>query len=135
MYLCLDNVVYKSVFRTLSKIYGRALFQNFAVDCFLKKALTWVFHRCISNVSVVNDYVKAKVNSENLIILVCDTSDDFIKAFRRIFHDYLRHLNPLSANPTKWSNTLKQFVGNSRRIVRRIVWACLTVLWNWRLNG
>ena len=21
------------------------------------------------------------------------------------------HLNPLSANPTKWSNTLKQFVG------------------------
>ena len=26
-------------------------------------------------------------------------------------------LNPLSANPIKWSNTLKQFVGNSRRIV------------------
>ena len=26
-------------------------------------------------------------------------------------------LNPLSANPTKWSNTLKQFVGKSRRIV------------------
>ena len=22
-------------------------------------------------------------------------------------------LSPLSANPTKWSNTLKQFVGNS----------------------
>ena len=22
------------------------------------------------------------------------------------------NLNPLSANPTKWSNTLKQFVGN-----------------------
>ena len=26
-------------------------------------------------------------------------------------------LNPLSTNPTKWSNTLKQFVGNIRRIV------------------
>ena len=25
---------------------------------------------------------------------------------------YYYHLNPLSANPTKWSNTLKQFVGN-----------------------
>ena len=25
--------------------------------------------------------------------------------------------NPLSANPTKWSNTLKQFVGFCRRIV------------------
>ena len=22
------------------------------------------------------------------------------------------HINPLRANPTKWSNTLKQFVGN-----------------------
>ena len=27
-----------------------------------------------------------------------------------------KDLNPLSANPTKWSNTLKQFVGNTRRI-------------------
>ena len=26
-------------------------------------------------------------------------------------------LNPLSVNPTKWSNTLKQFVGNSQVIV------------------
>ena len=23
----------------------------------------------------------------------------------------MRYVNPLSANPTKWSNTLKQFVG------------------------
>ena len=30
---------------------------------------------------------------------------------------YLKQLNPLSANPTKWSNTLKQIVGNNRRIV------------------
>ena len=26
-------------------------------------------------------------------------------------------VNPLRSNPSKWSNTLKQFVGNSRRIV------------------
>ena len=32
------------------------------------------------------------------------------------------YLNHLSANPTKWSNTLKKFVGNSRQIV----WMCLT---------
>ena len=25
----------------------------------------------------------------------------------------MKYLNPLSANPTKWPNTLKQFVGNS----------------------
>ena len=33
--------------------------------------------------------------------------------------------NPFIANSTKWLSTLKQFVGNSRRIV----WVCLTILW------
>ena len=27
-------------------------------------------------------------------------------------YKYRKVFNPLSANPTKWSNTLKQFVGN-----------------------
>ena len=39
-------------------------------------------------------------------------------------------VNSLSVNPTKWSNTLKQFVGFCRRIVR----VCLTILWGWRLT-
>ena len=34
--------------------------------------------------------------------------------------------NPLSANPTKWSNTL---------CCRRIVWVYLTILWGWHLTG
>ena len=34
------------------------------------------------------------------------------------------YLNPLSVNPTKWSNILKESVGKSRRIV----WVCLTIL-------
>ena len=43
----------------------------------------------------------------------------------------LTYLNPLSANPTKWSNTLKQFVGN-------LPTNCLSVLDHlsiWRLKG
>ena len=40
-------------------------------------------------------------------------------------------LYPLNANPTKWSNTLKQFVG----CCGRIVWVCLTILRGWRLKG
>ena len=36
--------------------------------------------------------------------------------------------NPLSADPTKLSNTLKKFVGKSRRIV----WVCLTIFWGCR---
>ena len=42
----------------------------------------------------------------------------------------IKSLNPLSANPTKWSVTLKQFVG----FCWRIVWVCLTILWGWRLK-
>ena len=38
-------------------------------------------------------------------------------------------VNPLSANPAKWPNTLKQFVN----CYRQIVWVCLTILWGWRL--
>ena len=40
-------------------------------------------------------------------------------------------VNPLSANLTKWSNTLKQF----GRCCRQIVWTCLRNLWDWRLKG
>ena len=35
----------------------------------------------------------------------------------------------MSANPIKWSNTLKQFVG----FCQRIVWVCLIILWGWCL--
>ena len=41
------------------------------------------------------------------------------------------YITPLSANPTKWSNTLKQFVG----FCRQIVWVYLTILWSWRLKS
>ena len=41
----------------------------------------------------------------------------------------LATINPLSGNPTKWSNTLKQFVGNSRRV------ECLTILLGWHLKS
>ena len=44
---------------------------------------------------------------------------------------YLLGIHSLSANPTKWSNTLKQFFGN----IRGIVWLYLTILWGWHLKG
>ena len=60
--------------------------------------------------------------------------DSFNPSFKNliIFH-YLPCIciNPLNANPIKWSNKLKQFVGNSRLIV----WVCLTILWGWHLKG
>ena len=45
--------------------------------------------------------------------------------------DWRESLNPLSANTTKWLNTLKKFAGNSRRIV----WVYLTILWDLHLKG
>ena len=39
-------------------------------------------------------------------------------------------LNPLCTNPTKWSETLKQFVSKSPQIV----WVCLTILSGWCLR-
>ena len=41
-------------------------------------------------------------------------------------------VNPLNANPTKWSNTVTQLVGCCRRIV---FWVCLTILWGLALKG
>ena len=40
----------------------------------------------------------------------------------------------LSANFTKWSNTLKQFADEFANCWR-IDWVCLTILWHWRLKG
>ena len=38
---------------------------------------------------------------------------NFYKHYEILYHHVFRKdLNPLSGNPTKWSNTLKQFVGN-----------------------
>ena len=39
--------------------------------------------------------------------------------------------NHLSANHSKWSDTLKQFVGCCRQIVS----VCVTILWGWCLKG
>ena len=48
----------------------------------------------------------------------------------KLCHSFLL-LNPLSANPTKWSDLLKRFFG----CCRQIVWVCLTILRCWRLKA
>ena len=51
--------------------------------------------------------------------------------FQCNFERVARRVNPLSANPTKWSNTRKQYVGNFPT-------NCLSVFdhfVSWRLNG
>ena len=65
---------------------------------------------------------------------VINTQKTNILLFRNFLEVVLQHkaqFNPLSTNPAKWSNTLKQFVGFGRRIV----WVCLANSWGWRLKG
>ena len=52
----------------------------------------------------------------------------FLKNKKQTFN---MSFNPLSTNLTTWSNTLKQFVGSSRRIIL----VCLVILWGWHLQG
>ena len=54
-----------------------------------------------------------ETNFESLEIIYLTGQSFFIN----VLMDFLTSFNPLSANPTKWSNTLKQFIGKSRRIV------------------
>ena len=43
---------------------------------------------------------------------------------------FMREVNPLSANPAKWSKRT-QTIRKSNLIVQM----CLTILWGWRLKG
>ena len=83
-------------------------------------------------------------NTLKQFVIIIDEKKEFLKklcfALRRgiififllgiSFSSYRNDVNPLSANPTKWSNTLKQFV----RGCQRIVGVCLTILWSWRVK-
>ena len=53
------------------------------------------------------------------------------KLYVKEFYAWTSHVASLSANPTRLSNTLKQFVN----CCWRIVWVRLTILWVWRLKG
>ena len=71
-----------------------------------------------------------------MLSMVLNTPLDFrfqmsgTKVKEHIHFLQMQILKALSANSTKWSNTLKQFVC----ICRRIVWVCLIILWGWLLT-
>ena len=50
---------------------------------------------------------------------------------KMLLRPWIGYFNTLSANPTKWSNTLKQLVGNSRLIV----WVCFDHFLGLALEG
>ena len=66
------------------------------------------------------------ISNETIILMINEASLSITATLKRPCLVLLK-INPLSANITKWSNTLRQF--------RRIVGVCLTILWDWHLKG
>ena len=123
----------KTTVSSFSKLwYTYAWLQYKGSLCFF---LTWMFIYN-TNIYMIEQYVFVTLvmgeccistNQKKICILTnqkCQVNEESIWVI-------LSQFNPLSANPTKWSNTLQQFVGNSGRIV----WVCLPILWSWRLKG
>ena len=86
-----------------------------------KKKLVWIYWPENSQHSNLKNSISIKLNGKYIYPW---------KISKATFPKLSSAIIPLSANPTKWSNTLKQIVGKSRRIVC----VCLTVLWGWCLK-
>ena len=90
---------------------------------------------CLSTSIMIVLFVKKNKITPTANLFLEIVSHFSLNSFQKIFKKSTivkRKVNLLSANPTKWSNTLKQFVGNSWR---RVVWMCLTILPGWSLKG
>ena len=107
----------------------------------MQKQLHWKCTSLVAEKQIVN--TKTKTINAYLVYFL------FLYSLRtsenQIFHTFSRGLeikywsemkllaisnNHLSANLTKWSNSLNQFLGKSQRIVL----VCLTILWGWCLT-
>ena len=77
-----------------------------------------LFQNCISPPTAKNLLIdrgffsdsRSKKDFKKILYICSGTSSNYFTLIRI-------HFNPFSANPSKWSNTLKQFVGFCRRIV------------------
>ena len=94
----------------------------------------------IQNKMYIKSFQAGITKNEPLRIALRKTTGGFSKYFLSFFLKFSSHsklnlylfcVNLLSVSPTKWSNTLKQFVGKRTRIVSMR----LTILWGWRLKG
>ena len=98
--------------------------KRFSKKCCLRG---WVISLCLgSNEKGLGEFLSRGWANSAFLFLTCKCIFSYYVFFlwRTIM------INPLSANTTKCSNTLKQFVGNLPTNCSR----CLTILWDWRLE-
>ena len=106
-----------------------------ATESLFKAAIIYTDIRTMTLQKNVQSIAVKNACSKLLIKILDKCADIMLNEFRVNNEDPKmtsidRIFEPFSTNPTKWSNTLKQFVGNRRRIV----WLSLTILWVWRLK-
>ena len=102
------------------KNYGE-LWQNYDKNAALAEA-----SKMLSEIND-NDCIKSCYHISLLLVRI-KRIDNFSPVKSAENRKLASNINPSSTNPTKWSNTVKQFVVNSRRIV------CLAILWGLRLK-
>ena len=101
------------MFRTLSNIEDETYCENSYrlkdIKKLPQKAPSWMPGKILNTLPCIIK-IMLKIRKQHLFPIYFI----FIKLYRKYF---LIPNNPSSANPTKWSNTVKQFVGCCRRIV------------------
>ena len=75
------------------------------------------------NFRLINSMYQRLIMSYTLRLYFKFSTSPFKNFLLKLWSECQNLVNLLSANTTKWSNTLKQFVGDSRGIV----WVCLTI--------
>ena len=92
----------------------------------LKNSIINQLHLSLVQVNAYQPSVTFQIETSLLICSASKMTDFYMK-----WNTGLKWFTLLCLNPTKWSNALKQLIGNSRRIV----WVCLTILWGWCLKS
>ena len=95
---------------------------NIKVSLILALCFQWFYYKLFVSFNLKINFIRIVVNIDNVSL-----SDVVFKMMMMILTDFMKWLTkennkPLRVNPTKWSNTLKQFVGKNWRIV----WVCLS---------
>ena len=123
----------KGALKNLEKFTGKqmcwSLFFNKVVGLMLRNMCFLVNFAKFSRTSFFIEHLRWLFLDSNTL-QYCHKITESVKVKGNIGTIWIECLNYLSANPTKWSNTLKQFIGNSQLMA----WVCLIILWGWHVK-
>ena len=107
---------------SLNKVFVGQFFQYYSVKWYFKSKAHWKL------VALSSIFLCVFITQ---YVLMLPTYSNIFRYPASGSYKILKNIDPLSANPTKWSKTLKQVVG----FYRRLVCVCSTILWGGCLKG